>query len=166
MKQKRSSASKAVRTQPVKRRLSESSKRDCRTFARLYSAKKAATQASADEPTWNFVHLEKLTGISQNNWGEFVREERSIGPKAMTWIEKLYAYPKERFENWPRPGDETAPWIIDAIARLPDGERTALTETLEKLLRAPKNRREKIIQTMRRMLGASGKIAFVKASSA
>lgn len=165
MKQKQSSTPKASRTRRVKPRLSANAIADCRTFARLYHARKAETREAPNEPTWNFAHLEKLTGMSQNTWGEYVREERSIGPKAMTWIEKLYAYPKERFKNWPRPGEE-APSVIDAIAQLPDGERTALTETLERLLKAPKNRRARILQTMRRMLGASGKIALVKNSSA
>lgn len=168
MKQPRSSDSKAVRTRRVKPSLSDHAIADCRTFARIYHARKAETRAS-NEPTWNFAHLGKLTGISQNTWGEYVREERPISAKAMAWIEKLYAYPKENFKCWPRAGSpsrEEAPSIVAAIAQLPEGERSALMETLRQLLNARKNRRAKIIQTMRRMLGASGKITLVKTSSA
>ena len=162
MNKKRTNRTRSSDTRRVKPRLSANTIADCRTFARLYHERKNETRAAQDEPTWNFVYLEKLTGVSQNTWGEYVREERPLSPKAMAWIEKLYAYPKENFRTWPRAGHDESPSVIEAIAQLPDGER----ETLRQLLRSPKNRRAKIMQTIRRMLGASSKIALVKTSSA
>jgi len=170
MNRKRNKRSNASPRTYFKSRLTPDHLADCATFARMFHARKAETKAAKDEPTWTRAYLEERTGISQNSWGDYIRGDRPMTPKAMVCIENLYGYPKENFRCWPRaqgaaPAKQSPAAIAAAIAELPAIERVALTETLRLLLNAPRGRRAKVIETMRRMLRASGKISLVKASS-
>lgn len=147
---------------------------DCRTFARLYKQKKRSTRNS-EEPTLNYARLETLTGISQNTWGAMALGKRALHAKAMIAVERHYGFPKENFKRWKAVAAEwevaaaatssTAGAIATAVAELPASERIALLASLDQLMKAPKKRRAKIIETMRRMLGASGRITLAKAST-
>lgn len=166
MTQKRNKKTKASRDNNVESGLTPDQLADCRTFARLYDERKEQTRGLENEPTLNFVRLEELTGISQTTWGNYTRAERPIAATAMAWIEEIYAYPKENFKGWPRTSTPVRnASMLAAVGQLQYGERSALTELVRQLAKAPKDRRAKIIATMSRMLGASGKIALAKTSS-
>ena len=121
---------------------------------------------NAPGPVWSYAHLERLSGISQNSWGAYANEARPLTVHAMSWIERLYEFPKESFRTYPRAGGSSAPpSIVGSIAQLPESERSELANLLHQILKAPKKRRAKIIERVRRVVRSYGKSTAEKMSS-